>query len=149
MLPDDVYDSYYNEPCATCDDEIQWREDDQCKDIMCLDCIGEALGSCSVCSQILEEEEEHVDSPTLCQECLEACQNCNLRFHPGCKDEHECEGENSKKRTMDEANIMKRKKEKETGVDVIQIDEGESSTKKKKVDFRIEKHGHYEVVVID
>ena len=91
MLPDDVWDSYYDRPCDICDEEIRVRHEDeyqceQCNQTMCEECV--ASVECHVCKEALEENEDYDGVPDICPECMVNCDKCNVSFHPSCAAGH-------------------------------------------------------------
>jgi hypothetical protein len=133
MLPHDTWYDYYDEPCDICEDQIQARDDEhgwceECNKIMCLDCITDALCECNLCRQTLDAEYEP-DSPNLCKECLEICQICQLSFHPGCKNKHDCK--TSKKRGLNDTKTSELEKEEEVE-EVVVVEEGDGPPSKRR-----------------
>jgi hypothetical protein len=95
MLPDDVWESYYDCPCEICEETIHWRDEDHgtcsiCNLTMCEDCRNHC--ECHVCNEKGDEEnyDDDWDFPNdVCKNCLKSCKTCKVKFHQGnCKAEH-------------------------------------------------------------
>lgn len=100
MLPDDVWEHYYDQTCEVCHGTIPGRDQTVeycncaiCGVLMCEDCITEAQVACSVCQDKIEDGDDDWDSDIdkVCVGCLESCTgaDCDVKFHKGkCALEH-------------------------------------------------------------
>lgn len=98
MLPNDVWESYYDCPCDICEETIHWRDEEHgscgmCESTMCEECHFHR--QCQVCTDKEDDDDGNNgdpdwDGPTdVCENCLESCETCNVKFHSGkCKAEH-------------------------------------------------------------
>jgi hypothetical protein len=89
MLPDDIYDHYYDRPCEFCREQIDIDDQtdcDVCDKLVCEDCREST--ECHICMAKLEEDED-IDIPIVCPECMNSCDACvGVSFHSACKAEH-------------------------------------------------------------
>lgn len=97
MLPDDVWESYYDQPCDICEETIHWRDEEHgacniCKKTMCEDC--RCQNECHVCNEKGDDDGDNYDDnwdfpDGVCNDCLESCETCKVKFHGGkCKADH-------------------------------------------------------------
>eukprot|EP00978_Attheya_sp_CCMP212_P027860 scaffold94411_cov47-Attheya_sp.AAC.1 len=97
MLPDDVWESYYDRPCEICEETIHWRDEDHgmcsiCHKTMCEECRYNC--ECHVCNEKGDDEGDNYDDDwdstnNVCNNCIKGCKTCKVKFYPGkCKEEH-------------------------------------------------------------
>ena len=144
MLPDDVWESYYDRPCEICEETIHWRDEDHgackiCRKTMCEDCRCDC--KCHVCNEKGDDEGDNYDDDwdhidDVCKNCLKSCKTCKVQFHSGkCKAEHKkkCNSKGRAERAYASAREAVRNKEGEIAQTKRQLAtmEGELRTAKK------------------
>jgi hypothetical protein len=145
MLPPDVWYTYHNRPCDICEDEeINPREDvpacEGCGKLMCEDCAM-SFTECDVCQAAWDEDNDYDGPSSMCGNCMESCDKCDVDFHPSCKAKHmkSCSRNGRAKRAVASAKKAVEEKEEEihhTKRKLRKLEQELEDTKKVKVEAK-------------